>query len=159
METDVEEVLAKLRGYVAQGYVLHGSQAYMTVVEPRQARDSDKSRVTGNQYAVYAEAEDIRVPIVKALLAQRERYRPGGWSSFYTAIGSGPMRVGGKNACLKPGWVHVLPSETFRWVEGATDREFISKVPVVPVDVVRVEPSIVTLIPTITFEFEGGSAE
>lgn len=143
--------VAKLRDYLEQGYLLHGSKEKLDIIEPRKAADTNPDRTTGQALAIYAEASDIRVPILMALFAEKDPSKKS-WRSSYSAQGNGTMKVGGENYMFTPGYVYVLPSETFVTEGDEHDREFISRVNVVPKNVVPVDPSILSELDGIEFE-------
>lgn len=145
------DCIAKLRDYLAQGYLLHGSKEKLEIIEPRKAADTDPERTTGQAFAVYAERSDIRVPILMALFAEKDPSKKS-WRSSYSAHGDGPMKVGGENYTFSPGYVYVLPSETFTIEGEEQDHEFISEVSVIPKDVISVDPSILSELDGIEFE-------
>lgn len=142
------EKLEKLTNYLRQGFLLHGSKSIekLDQIDPRQASDTDKERVAGNQFAVYAEKDDVRVPIVMALLSKKDESK-GGWHSFYHGDENG-FRTGGTNAEFTPGLVYVLPPDSFETIldEKRSGKEHISRKPVVPVDAVEVDQSILDLL-------------
>lgn len=65
--------------------------------------------------------------------------------SSYFSTGRGKLIVRGKNVTFKPGFVHVLPSDSFIDFKG----EFISYEPVRAVGILRVTPEIIKLLPDI----------
>ena len=131
----------QLRKFLEQGYLLHGTKEKLAVVEPRQASDNDPERKTGKAFAIYAEAHDIRVPILMALFDEKDKSKRS-WSSSYSAEGNGPMKVTGENCILTPGYVYVLPKESFVREGGDNDYEYVSYTPVTPVTAIEVEPSL-----------------
>jgi hypothetical protein len=140
-----------LRNCIHEGYLLHGGKILVDALIPKQSTDDDSTRTTGQAFAVYAEASDIRVPILMALFAEKDPSKKS-WRSSYSANGNGPMKVGGENYTFTPGYVYVLPNETFTTEGDEQDREFISRVSVVPKEVIPVDPSILSELEGIEFE-------
>ncbi len=136
------EKLERLEAYLAQGFLLHGSKRRLETVEPRQATDTDPDRKSGKANAVYAEAHDVRIPILMALFDKLDPELPG-WRSGYHAYGEGPIEVEGENYTFTKGFVHVLPRGSFEAEGDETDREYLSRVPVTPVDVIEVDASMI----------------
>lgn len=137
------KIIEKFRNYLKQGYLLHGSKSDALTLEPRQAHDSNPERVAGKAKAIYAEPADMRIPIFMALRAPKDPLAEGGFSSGYSAYGPNlPMHVRGSNLTFTPGFIHVLPEETFEIEQHGEDREYLSQVPVTAVEVIRVEPSL-----------------
>lgn len=132
------EKLEQLRSYLAQGYLLHGSKQKLEVIKPRQSTDDDPERISGKSLAVYA-ADSIATPILKALFAKKDLEKEG-WRSAYTGD-KDHLVVTGENCTLTPGYVHVLPRDSFK-EEHESSADLISYSPVTPIDVIEVDPSI-----------------
>lgn len=138
-----------LRNYLAQGFLLHGSKKLLTAIEPRQATDADPNRTTGKAHAIYAEAHDVRIPIVMALFDKMDPTLDGFSSSYH---GHGPqttLTIGGSNCTLTEGYVYVLPPDSFLREGTDDDNEFISTQPVVPVAIIKINPSIIDVLDNI----------
>jgi hypothetical protein len=145
--TESIETLNSLRDYIKQGYLLHGSKSNTIELEPRQARDTDAERITGNQVGVYA-IDSVEEPIFMALRDKANPLRPS--RSFYSGI-DGKYEMGGENVILTPGYIHVLPRDTFETVRDEKgNEELVSRVPVRAVAVVEVQPDIIKLLPNVT---------
>lgn len=137
---DMQTALQRLETYHSDGYLFHGSKEKISVLEPRQARDRDEKKIIGNQKAVYA-IDSLRVPIVKALLDAKDQSL-NDWSSGYSDDGSN-IEVSGRNFTFTPGYVHVLPRNSFIEIEDERGHtEIVSYEPVVPKDIVRVTPDM-----------------
>jgi hypothetical protein len=147
------KILDQLQDYLKQGYLLHGSKEKLSVVEPRQASDNDPDRKTGKAFAVYAEAHDIRIPILMALFSEKDPSKRS-WSSSYSVTGNEPMKVTGVNCTFSSGYVYVLPKDSFTKEGGANDFEYISLSPVTPTEVFEVDPSILSELHDIEFAFK-----
>jgi hypothetical protein len=146
------KALEALREYVAQGYVLHGSKSMNQMLEPRQARDTNRDRVSGQSFAIYA-TDHVEIPLFMAL---KDRKDPNVRSmrSGYNGTG-GKFHLYGENTTLTPGFVYVLPRDTFEVEsDGNGDEELISRVPVTPVAIIRVEPDILNLFDNITLDLQ-----
>lgn len=124
------------------GMCLHGSKEKFTVAEPRSANCESK-RPESCRCAVYATPDDVAIAIVRALIDKV----PGARSSrsSYSRHGNGPLVVDGENATFTPGYVHILPSDTF----GHDGDEYYSLVPVSVLSTVPVDPSILKLLDNI----------
>lgn len=146
------ETLAQLKEFVAQGYVLHGSKKASDTLEPKQATDTNKERIIGTQVAVYA-THHVEIPLFMALKDMKDASLRS-MRSGYSGTG-GVWRMYGENTTLTPGYVYVLPSDTFeKIVDEKGDEELISRVPVMPVAVFKVEPDILSLFPNITLDLK-----
>lgn len=132
-----------LRRYVAEGFLLHGSRKKFDVVEPRKANDD--GHYVCNQFGVYA-TDDVRIPLVMALIHPTD---PNDVSLSYHSQGDGPLQVNGRNICLRPGYIYVLPPNTFEKVCADGNTEIISPTPVIPITVVKVDPGIFLEVPDI----------
>jgi hypothetical protein len=139
-----------LRDFLMREYLLHGSSQKFEIVEPRQACD-EKGRFQGNFKAVYA-TFDVRVA---AFMATRHPTNLQSWSSYYHSV-EDKFQAGGENVVLGPGYIYVLPGDTFQFVGTEEDREIVSFVPVVPAIVVRIGPEFVR---SLDIEFCGALAE
>jgi hypothetical protein len=147
---DNAERLARLERYLADGYLLHGSKKRIEILEPRQSRDDDPTRIAGNSNAVYAEGVDVRIPILKALF-EKDDPTLNGWRSGYSTQGPGtPILVVGENYRFGSGFVHVLPRDTFEIEGDERDQEYVSRAPVAPIDVIEVDPGILELLDGVT---------
>lgn len=135
------EIVKQLQGYLDNGYLLHGSKSRNEALEPRQSNDTDPERVAGKSHAVYAEGNDIRVPIFMAL-QQGNNAEVG-----YTGFGQkDPFYVYGDKLTFSTGYIHVLPPDTFEFEHGKNEREIISRVPVVPIQIIEIQPSILDVL-------------
>ena len=138
-----ENILEYLRGRLLQGNCLHGSQQRIEgMLEPRQAR-CETGRLGGCQKAVYASPNCIRVPLLMAMFSPIDSSR--GYRSSYSGDPLGTLVVSGENVTFQPGFVYVLPTETFTWVDG----EYISYQPVFPCSVLQVTPRLLLLLPNL----------
>lgn len=146
------ETIEKLKSYLEQGYVLHGGKNRADTLEPRQAEDDDPERKAGKAVAIYAEAHDLRIPIFMALFDQKDPSR--GWQSSYSAQGDGPMQISGENYTFTPGYIYVLPRDTFEVEGDEIDSELISRQPVTPIDVIEIDPSILKDLEGITIDLK-----
>jgi hypothetical protein len=151
--SQMREVFEKLKAYAKQGYLFHGSKEKVNVLEPRRAKDDDPNDKVGNLHAVYATA-DIRIPIVMALFDEKDHSK-NGWRSFYETKDE-KMTVGGENITFTPGYIHVLPKESFQKTEDVDKdmEETVSYVPVTPVDIIQITPEVLNLIPGITYDLK-----
>lgn len=133
------------------GYLLHGSPQRLALVKPRQARD-DNGRAIGCLAAVYA-TDDVRIAVVMAMFSRADSSIRS-HRSFYATVGT-RLRVGGENVTFRPGWVHVLPRNSFRTIFQDGAEEIISHVQVRPIQWIRVEPSIIAQLDvTVEFPFD-----
>jgi hypothetical protein len=148
---EMKEVLKKIEEYRSLGYLFHGSKKELEVVEPRQAHDENPNVIAGNLNAIYA-TNDIRIPIVIALFDKKDRAQKSA-SSFYSAY-KDTMSVGGVNITFTPGYIYVLPKESFRTVENEQEKEIVSFEPVIPIDTIHITPEILDLIPGITYDMK-----
>jgi len=133
------EIIANLRAIVAQGYLLHGSRFDVEVLEPRQGRCQVKRE--GCQQGVYA-TRNVGVALLAAMLHPKAEsiQRLTEWSAH-----SDHIVASGKNVELGLGYVYVCPIDTFKVVHmdnGEETNEFVSAVPVKPLDKVRVTPDL-----------------
>lgn len=145
-EIEALQVLNVLKSYVENGHLLHGSKKQLEVIEPRRAQDMDPNRLTGNQFGVYA-ANDVRAPILTALFDKKDPQKDS-WTSY---SGTDNLSVSGENFTFTPGYVHVLPRDSFEEVKDDTgDVELISKQPVKPVNVLYVKPAVLKVLPGVT---------
>ena len=127
------EILAKLREYVARGYVLHGSNKRLEVIDPRQANEySDRSE--SNRIAVYA-TTDPRIALIFATI----RLPASGSATLRIWRGDLQITVEGCSVCRCSGFVHILRADGF---EHAGRDERISLLSVSPIDIIPVEPTI-----------------
>jgi hypothetical protein len=150
------ETLKLLREFVDKGYVLHGSKRTSEMLEPRQADDTNKERVIGRQNAIYA-TDKIEVPLFMALKDFKDpenRSMRSGYSGTAGADGI-TWHMYGENTALTPGYVYVLPKDTFDLMSDSNgDEELISREPVMPVAVFKIEPDILNLFPNITLDLK-----
>lgn len=140
-----------LRKCLEGGYLLHGGKIRTDLLVPMQAKDDDTARKTGQAFAIYAEATDIRIPILISLFAEKDTSKRS-WRSEYTSHFPGPIKVGGENYTFTPGYVYVLPRESFTTEGNKYDYEYISRVPVVPKEVIAIDPSILSVLEGIEFQ-------
>ena len=131
----MEEVLHTLRQSLRHGYCLHGSKLELKVIEPRQAVDVS-GKPEGCLKAVYATRHEIIPAIVMASRSGDGDITFQGVSDIWSVMPHDP------SITLSPGHVHILPSSTFQEV----GTEWVSFVPVRPVAVMRITPSIWWLI-------------
>lgn len=141
--------LKRLAAYKAKGYLFHGGKDQVALLTPQQASDRDESRVVGRQKAVYA-SDSLHIAIVMALLDKKDPTIQG-WSSGYSGNET-QLQVTGENFTLTPGFVHVLPRNSFIEIEDEKkgDREIVSYEPVTPKDIIRVTPPILSYLPEIS---------
>lgn len=141
----MEFAFRRLERYKAQGYLFHGGKERIPTLVPRQASDTDKSKVIGNQKAVYADPS-LQIPIIMALLDKKD-HNLRGWRSRYSYTGT-HLEVSGENFTLTPGYVHVLPINSFIEIEDEKtgNKEIVSYELVIPRDVVRVTPEILSYL-------------
>ena len=137
----MQEIIVLLENMLRKGFCLHGScHKIEGQIEPRQA-NCQTGKPEGNQEAVYACKNNIVVPCVRSMT---HRIARSSWSSWETQK-DGTLLVEGENIEIRPGFIYVLPTDTFyRW-----DTEFISHEPVTPHAVVHVTPSILQLFPNL----------
>jgi hypothetical protein len=142
----MKKELGLLRMMVWEGFFLHGSrQKIKKPLEPRQAKDA-VGKPSGCQMAVYATKSDIRIPCIMAMFTPID---PGKAShSEYSRKTGGKMVVTGENVTFGPGYVYVLPADTFEEMDG----EFISFKPVMPILVIPVNPKILRLFPNLEIQ-------
>lgn len=138
----MKKAFEELTQAIKNGYCLHGSKTIIDVLEPRLAA-CGSGAFENCQKAVYASQDEVDVAVVMAL---RDRL-PSCTSSrsSYSRHGAGPLVITGTNATFTPGYVHVLPRDTFV----VLGNEFISYEAVKPVAIVRVDPSILRLFQNI----------
>jgi hypothetical protein len=147
------KIIAELSEYLKKGYVLHGSKSDSSVLKPQQAHDTNVDRIVGKAFAIYAEGRDIRIPIFMALKDRKDI----SMSSESEYSGYGPEKVltiSGRNLHFTPGYVHVLPSETYEIEKHGNVEELISRVPVRAIKIFRVSPSILDALPNIEMNIE-----
>lgn len=145
------EIVRKLQKYLDNGMLLHGSKKLLTRLEPRQSTDDNPERNIGKSLAIYAEAHDLRIPVLMALFAQADT-SVASWQSGYSAHGPDtPIEVSGENYTFTPGYIYVLPREKFVTEEDENEREYIATEPVDPVEVLEVTPSILSEFDDITY--------
>jgi hypothetical protein len=148
--------IEKLRGYLEQGYFLHGSKNKVEILEPRKANEVNPDRVIGRINGVYA-SDDLEIPIAMALFATKQKGMDR--TNGYSRRDNGPLILKGTNTTLTPGYVYVLPSKTFKIfhqeIDGDSDLEFVSEEPVIPIDTIEVDPTILEdLGDRVKLEFE-----
>lgn len=144
--------LQKLEGYISQGFLLHGSKNKIEVLEPRQARDDNQDRKSGNLNAVYA-TDDIRISIFMALFAKKDATQ-NEWRAFYSSTNETEMNVGGENVTFTPGYIHVLPEKKFHKVDDENSKEIVSYESVTPIDVISVTPDIAKYLKGINYDMK-----
>lgn len=138
------EIIKTLKKYLSEGMLLHGSKVLVDQLEPRQASDDDEHRPAGKSFAIYAEANDIRIPILMALFDKADTSQAD-WRTSYSGHGPDePILVGGRNYTFTPGYIYVLPSNQFKIEGDDNDREYIATEPVKPVQVIPINPSILS---------------
>jgi len=121
-----------LETHLRQGFCLHGSPYSIEGdILPRQAICSS-GRPENNQYAVYAEPDDLRIPCFMAM-------HVGGGSSY--SVRGGVMTVRSRLGKFQSGYVYILPKDSFVTDKGA----FYSFASVRPVDYVIVTPLLFEL--------------
>ncbi len=141
----LESILEVNRKSEKSRFCFHGSKGRLDVIEPRQAR-CESGRPEGCLNAVYADQHSIEVPIVMALIAPEPGVHES--RSGYSRTGEEKLVVTGTGTTFTPGYVHVLSTKTFEWYCG----EFISRVPVEVICMLRVDPSILRHIDTIDLQ-------
>jgi hypothetical protein len=148
-----KEAFSRLQEYAAQGYLFHGSKSRVEVLEPRQARDGDGTRKLTNMRGVYA-TDHIEIPVFMALKAPQDAEKS--WTSGYSHNhGDETFSMHGNNTVLTPGWVHVLPRDTFEVLEEGGSNETVSMEPVRPIASIEVKPDILRLFPNIDLDLSG----
>jgi hypothetical protein len=145
-------VIKKLEDYQSQGFLFHGSKEKIIKLEPRQAKDNNPSAVK-NLNAVYSGKDFLR-PIVLALLEKKDKTRS--WMTYYDYSTIDTMEVKGENAIFTPGYIHILPKEGFQEIEDkkTKEKELVSYEPVEPIDILKITPEILNLIPGITYDLK-----
>lgn len=149
-------IFQELRSAVSEGYILHGSKTPdLTILEPRQAKDVS-GNFFKNQNGVYG-TRVLEVAVAVALLDKKDRKAEGksGWNLYgeknlETVHGE---IFGDDNVVLTPGYIYVLPGDTFQKFlvdESTGDHELISFTSVVPKSVERVTPEILEWFPRIS---------
>lgn len=149
---DMKIAFQKLEDYVSQGLLLHGSKNKIEVLEPRQARDDNQERKSGNLNAVYA-TDDIRISIFMALFDKKDTTQ-NGWRAFYHSTNEDEMKVGGEHVTFTPGYIHVLPGEKFHKVDDENSKEIVAYESVAPIDVIAVTPDITKYLKGINYDME-----
>ncbi len=144
MTSDPRRTLATLYALVDAGYLLHGSPALLTVVEPRQGRDGRNA--AGNHLGVYA-SEIPTVAVLMAMFAPVPGHE-NDWTSFYSGTNR-HMIAGGTHVTLMPGFVHVVRPEPFVRI----DHELLSQVAVRVDHVLPVAPDIIRHMPNLQVDF------
>lgn len=145
----MRESLEKLRKYVEQGYLLHGSKNKLEVIEPRQAKEDNPERMVGSLHGIYA-TENLKAPILMALFAKKDLSKDS-WRSSYDSEDGEKFIVSGENFTFTPGYVHILPPDTFKLVaDEKGNSELVSNEPVKPIDTIYIAPSILKLFEDIT---------
>lgn len=139
------ETLNRLRQYISDGMLLHGTKVLTDTIEPRKASDDDENRVIGKSLAIYAEASDVRIPILMALFDKKDFGLQNCRTSYSTHGPDTPMIVSGDNYTFSPGYVYVLPPEKFTVEESLTEKEYVSNEPITPIAVIEVNPLILSL--------------
>jgi hypothetical protein len=145
------ETLKTLQSYLDQGYLLHGSKMRIDILKPRTARDDSDGRTIGKMTGVYAD-DDLRAPILMALFDRKDP-NISDWRSSYQGNDENTF-VSGENMTFTPGFVHVLPKDTFTYHEEGDDGEFVSNQPVTPVEIVPVTPDILRILEGVTIPEE-----
>ncbi|HYF12797.1 MAG TPA: hypothetical protein VD928_00665 [Candidatus Paceibacterota bacterium] len=126
--------LEKLARYLAQGYVLHGSKSRLEILKPHLAENlSDRPEL--NRLAVYA-TNDVRIALIFATM----KLDPANGSASLRIWGDKPLIAQGSNAPITSGFVQIVSRVHFKQINNGST--FTSSVPVVPIDMVEVEPSI-----------------
>lgn len=146
------DTLRQLRLYLNEGMLLHGSKVFTETIEPRQASDNDPNRVIGKSFAIYAEAEDVRIPILMALFDKKDKNLADCRTSYSSHGLNEPMLVSGENFTFSPGYIYVLPPEKFTIEETESEQEYIATEPVIPTKVLEVNPLILSLFDDIIIE-------
>jgi hypothetical protein len=143
------ETLKQLRQYLNEGMLLHGSKVRTEVIEPRQSSDNNPDRIIGKSFAIYAETEDVRIPILMALFDKKDKDLADCRTSYSSHGPNEPMLVSGENFTFSPGYVYVLPPEKFTTEETETEREYIATEPIKPIAVLEINPLILSLFDNI----------
>lgn len=128
------QVHRELREALEAGYCLHGSRLRLDVIEPRPAR-CETGRREGNLTAVYADTTSPAVPCLMALFAEKVPGK-GYYSSYSNA--NDTLVVIGEGLTFRPGFIHVLPRDTFQWY----GHEFVAFEQVPVLQQIRVTPAI-----------------
>ena len=66
------------------------------------------------------------------------------------------VNVRGEDATFTNGFVCILPAETFEKGGDEEDRGLISRIPVAPIDIIPVDPTILSLLPNIEYHMNEG---
>lgn len=146
------KVIALLGEYLKKGYLLHGGKKKLAIIEPRQATDDDPKRTTGKALALYAEKNDVRIPIFMALFAKKNPLLRGWTSEYSSHEPGGTMTIRGDNYTFTKGFIHVLPPNTFLTEGDEHDKEYISRVPVTPIEIIPIDPSVLSELENIIIE-------
>jgi hypothetical protein len=139
------ETLNRLRRYLKDGMLLHGSKVLVEKLEPRQASDNNKEREIGKAFAIYAETEDVRIPILMALFDKKDQTLADCRTSYSAHGPDEPIIVSGDNYTFSPGYVYALPPEKFSVEQSSTEQEHIATEPITPIAVFKVNPLILSL--------------
>ncbi len=127
-----KKTLSCLELLTRRGYFLHGSQiGDIEQLTPRQACDLSRKE-ENNLCAVYA-VRAVQVPIVRALMAGRGTTSWRGNDDYLSVTG---------NRTFAPGWVYVLPGDTFE----KHGQEWVSFRPVRPIMTVPVTPTALRVL-------------
>jgi hypothetical protein len=141
MEVNIEsnglETLRALERYVQGGYLLHGSNSKIEVLEPRQTFDIDKQKTARNQLGIYA-TESVRIAVSMALMHKIKKAD----NNWYYHGSEQDFRIGGTGIKLESGYIHVLPRDSFEEIIEGGDRELVSRTLVDPVAVIEINPDI-----------------
>lgn len=128
--------LELLENMLAEGFCLHGSKRRISDhLIPHQAH-CESGRPEGNLNAIYADPDGVRIPCLMALFDRKDPRQSR--MTSYTGQGGGMLTVEGTNTTFTPGYVYVLPTDTFVFHHG----EFVSFTPVWPHAIVPVTPEI-----------------
>ena len=129
--------------FVSRGFLLHGTNVMLDLIDPKQAHDED-GHLENLKNAVYA-TDDYRIPLFMSL---RKGINGQSQYSITTSLENGintesvSFTTNFDIPADKMGYVHILPSDTFE-VSGS-DTQFTSDVAVKPRFIVPVLLSDIT---------------
>ena len=139
-----KEKLRTLHEAVGQGKILHGSPYKIEGrIEPRKG--TDISGATHKTLEGVYGTSDVKTALAAALLQKGNDS-----TTFWEGKGDELHFSGKGDVSLGPGYVYILPNESFRahsgYLEGQEDVEIVSSEPVEPEAVVAVDPSIIDAV-------------
>lgn len=145
-----QETFHALKQYVIDGHLLHGSNLQLTVLKP-QAPSSDSGGAIHTQNAVYA-TQDPRIACAMAMFTRKDKTNPDAQTFYH--VTNDQCEIGGTNIMFGAGFVHILPRDTFVYLEDKTgDYDWVSYQTVKPVATLPVDASIADYFENTTFRF------